>query len=162
MRELFSFGGGKDVIDIVVSGQSDLVQGTCLNALDDFLTGEVENRLQNLRVLLLIPLPRDEEHAGAVLDVPGRKQLPLQNLHDDGSFAAVEAARVAVAVLLGEELRCPFVVAVPQLLEQLPSEAGTGLDLEGIHGRYDSILGERRSLEVTVLGDDGLVMDEAP
>ena len=133
-----------------------------MNALDDFLAGEVEDRLQNLRALLLVRLPHDEEHARAVLDVAGRKQLPLQDLHDDGGFGAVKAAWIAAAVQLGEELRCPFVVVVPQFLEQLPGEAGPGLDLEGVHSRYDPILRERRPLEVAVLGDGGLVMDEAP
>ena len=46
----------------------------------------------------------DEEHAGAVLDVAGRKQLPLQQLHDDGRFAAVKAAGIAAAIQFGEEL----------------------------------------------------------
>src|SRR5712692_5729831 len=131
-RALLSFDAGKDVIDIVVGSQGDLVQRACLNALDDFVAGEVEDRLQNLRALLLVRLPHDEEHAGAVLDVAGRKQLPLQDLHDDGSFGAVKAAWIAGAVQLGEELRCPFVVVLPQLIEQLPGEACSGLDLEGV------------------------------
>src|SRR5713226_7317987 len=161
-RALLYFDAGKDVIDIVVGGQGDLVQGACLNALDDFLAGEVEDRLQNLRALLLVRLPHDEEHARAVLDVAGRKQLLLQDLHDDGRFGAVKAAWIAAAVQLGEELRCPFVVVVPQLFEQLRGEAGPGLDLGGVYSRYDPILGERRSLEVAVPSDGGLVMDEAP
>src|SRR3989442_12702536 len=53
-RALLYFDARKDVIDIVVGDQGDLVQGACLNALDDFLAGEVENRLQNLRALLLV------------------------------------------------------------------------------------------------------------
>src|SRR2546422_5780027 len=65
-RALLYFDARKDVIDIVVGDQGDLVQGACLNALDDFLAGEVENRLQNLRALLLVRLPHDEEHARAV------------------------------------------------------------------------------------------------
>jgi len=133
-----------------------------LNARDDFLAGEVEDRLQNLPALLRVRLPHDEKHAGAVLDVAGRKQLPLQDLHDGGRFGAVKTAWIAAAVQLGEELRCPFVVVVPHLLEQLPGKTGPGLDLGGVHSRYDPILGERRPLEGAVLGDGGLVMDEAP
>src|SRR6266568_1183317 len=73
VRALLSLAGRKDVVDIFVGGQSDLVQGACLNALDDFLMGEVENRVQNLRALLLVRLAHGEEHAGAVLNVAGRK-----------------------------------------------------------------------------------------
>src|SRR5208283_5534909 len=102
------------------------------------------------------------EHAGTVLDVAGRKQLALQDFHNDGSFSAVKAARVTVAILLGKELRRPFIVVVPQLLEQLPGEAAPSLDFEGIHNRDDSILGELWPLKEPVLGDGGLMMYEAP
>ncbi len=78
-----------------MGGQGDLVQGTGLNALDDCLAREVEDRLQNLRALLRVRLPYNKEEAGAVLDVAGRKQLPLQDFHDDGRFAAVKADWIA-------------------------------------------------------------------
>ena len=66
---LLSFHSRKDVIDVVVGVQRDLAQGAGLNALDDFLKGEIEDRLQNLRALLLVGLRHHEEHAGTVLDV---------------------------------------------------------------------------------------------
>src|SRR5207249_7088857 len=70
--------------------------------------------------------------------------------------------RSATTVQFGEEFRGPFVVAVPQLLEQLPGEAGARLDLKGVQRRYDSILCERWRFEVAVFGDDGLMMHKTP
>src|SRR5713226_541710 len=52
----------KDVINIVVGRQSYIFQRARLNAFDDLLTGEVEDRLQNLRALLLICLSHRKEH----------------------------------------------------------------------------------------------------
>src|SRR5450759_4256730 len=69
---------------------------------------------------------------------------------------------IAAAIQFGEELRCPFVVVVPDLLEQFPCEAGPGLDLRGTRSQYDPILGERLPLKVAVLGNGGLVMEKAP
>ncbi len=63
---------------------------------------------------------------------------------------------------LGEKLCRPFVVVIPQFLEQLRGKAGTGLDLSCIRRRYNAILGEGGSLEVAVLSDNGLVVEQAP
>ncbi len=115
--------------------QRGLVQRAFMNALDDLLAGESEDRLEKLLALLLVRLRHDEEHAGAVLDVTGRKQLALQDLHNDRRLGAVKEAWIAEAVQLGEELRRPFVVVVPQPQEQLLGEAGPGLDLEGVLSR---------------------------
>ncbi len=56
-RSVVSFDARKDVIDVVVGTQGDLVQGACVNALDDFLAREVEDRLEDLRALLPVRLP---------------------------------------------------------------------------------------------------------
>ena len=95
----------------------------------------------------VVGLRHHEQHARAVLDVARRKQLPLQQLHDDRRLRPVKASRIAVAVQLGEELRGPFVVIVPHLLEQLPGEAGSGLDLLGVRRQHHAVFGERRPLE---------------
>src|SRR3972149_4556362 len=141
----------EEVVHVVVGGQGLCAHGARLDALDDLLAGEVEDRLEDLRVLLAVCLPRDEEHAGAVLDVAGAEELPLEELHDDGRLGAVKAARVAAAVQLGEERVRPLVVGVPQLLEQLFREAGTRLDLEGVLGRDESVPGEGRAVWVAGL-----------
>src|SRR5512146_1503188 len=107
----------KNIVDIIVRGQRGAARGACGHSLDDLLAGQVENRLQNLRALPLAGLSHDEKNTGAVLDVMGRQELPLQQLHDHGSFGAVETARVAAAIQLGEERVRPLVVVVPELLE---------------------------------------------
>ena len=104
--------------------QRGLVQGAFMNALDDFLAGEGEDCLEKLRALLLVCRCQDEEHPGTVLDIIWRQQLTLENLHNDRRLGLVKTARIAEAVQLGEERRCPFVVVVPQLLEKLLGEAG--------------------------------------
>ena len=60
-------------MDIIVGIQGGLVQRGCLGALDDFLAGEGENRLEELLALLFVRRRQNEEHPGAVLDVARRK-----------------------------------------------------------------------------------------
>ncbi len=57
---------------MIVGIQRGLVKRAFMNALDDFLAGEGEDRLEKLHALLLVRWCQDEEHAGAVLDVTGR------------------------------------------------------------------------------------------
>ena len=69
---------------------ANLVQRACLNALDDFHAGQVEDRRQNLRALLIVRLPHDEQDSGAMLDVSGRKQLPVSQKLANSAVAAVQ------------------------------------------------------------------------
>ena len=88
--------------------------------------------------------------------------MALQDIHDDGGLGAVETARIAAPVQFGEEFGRPFVVVIPQLFEQLHSKTGPRFDLESVRRRHDSIIRERGTFEVAVLGDDSLMMDESP
>ena len=141
---MFSSDSRKNIINIIVGIQRGLVQGAFMNALDDFLAREGEDCLKKLNAFLLVRRRQDKKHAGAVLDVTGRQQLALQDLHNDGRLGLVKTARIAEAVQFGEERRRPFVVVVPQPLEKRLGKAGPGLDLEGILRRRKSIFGERR------------------
>jgi hypothetical protein len=53
-QSLFSFDPRKDVIDIIMGIQRRLVQCAFMNALDDFLAGENEDRIEKLNALLLV------------------------------------------------------------------------------------------------------------
>lgn len=58
----------ENIKHIIMRRKRGLAERTCLDALDRFLAGEVEDRLQQLRAFLLAGLSHHEEHAGAVLD----------------------------------------------------------------------------------------------
>src|SRR5208283_1398737 len=112
----------KNVIDIIVRGERNLVQSARRNALDDFIAGEIEDRLQNLLPLLQVRLSHQKQHASAVLDIARRQQLPFQQLHNDRRLGSVESAGIATAIQLGEKRVCPLIVVVPQFLEQVRAE----------------------------------------
>ena len=85
------------VQDVVVRGERAPAHRARLDALHDLLAREIEDRVQDLRALRRARLPHDEQHAGAVLDVAGREELALQELHDDARLGAIEAGRIAAA-----------------------------------------------------------------
>ncbi len=106
--------------------QSRLVHGAGFHALNDFLAGKIEQRIEYLCALLLVRLRNPEEHPCTVLNVAGRLQLPLQHIHDHRRFAAYKATRIATAIQFGEERQRPFVMELPDFVEQLRREAAAG------------------------------------
>src|ERR1041385_3881433 len=122
----------------------------------------IEDGIEDLRALPLPRLGDEKQHARAVLDVARRQQLAPQQLHDQRRLGAVEAPRIAAAVLLGEERGRPLVVHVPQLLEQLRREARAGLHLERVLRRLDAVGRQRGALQPAVLRDRGLVLHDRP
>src|SRR5215467_4953136 len=90
---------GKNVEDIIVRGQRGLAELSRLNPLDRLFALEIEDGFQQLPALLLAGLAHDEKHARAVLYVAWRKQLFMQQLHDQIGLAAVKAAGIAAPVL---------------------------------------------------------------
>src|SRR6185369_14019498 len=100
-------------------GQRSLGELARLYLPHDFIPREVEDRVEYLLAFLGAGLAEQEKHAGAVLEVARRQQLALQKVHDERRFAAVEAAGVAATVELRKEVGRPFVVIIPNFLEQL-------------------------------------------
>src|SRR5262245_44196293 len=102
-----------------MGAERNVAHDACFHMPDDFLAGQVEDRIENLSAFPRAGLPDDEEYASAVLDVAGRKQLASQDLHDDRRLRAIEAPGISTSVQFGEERSRPLVVAVPQLFEQV-------------------------------------------
>src|SRR5207253_4319274 len=69
---------------------------------------------------------------------------------------------LAATVELGEEFRGPLVMVFPDLVEQFPGKAGRGLNGFRIFRQHHSVIGQGRPLQISVLGDDSLVMHKSP
>src|SRR5947209_8048198 len=137
--DLSALGGGEDIEHIVMGSESSLAQRSRLNSLHQFVPTKIEDCLKELCRILLVGLPHYEEHARAVLDIVWREQLLAQDLHDQISFAAIKAAGIATAVLLGEEGLRPLVVICPQLIKQLAGKACSFFDLISVRSRLNSV-----------------------
>src|ERR1035438_5759748 len=91
---------GENVVNMIMNGQSGGFHSACLHPLHDFLARYIEDGCQDLLSLLSGGLRQQEQHARAVLYVFRRKQLPLQQDHDEGCFRPVKASRIAAPVQL--------------------------------------------------------------
>src|SRR5262249_35826840 len=100
--------------------------------------------------------------ARAVLDITRRRQLLLQQVHDEPCLLAVKTARITTPVLLGEERLCPFVMVVPKLVKQIPGETSSRFYQFGVCCWLNTILRQQWTLKVSVFGDDGLMLQERP
>ena len=69
--QLYRSACRKNVINIVVGMKNGFAHTSGLDPLDDFLAGEIEDRIENLSGLLFVCFRQDEEDSSAVLNVAG-------------------------------------------------------------------------------------------